>query len=887
MQQVVRRSEYTPPTFEIPSTFLSFELRPQATRVHARLEIVRSGADSHAPIELLGEHLELVSVRLDGRPLRQDEYECTAGRLRLLAFPERGTLETESLTDPAANLAFTGLYLSNGNFFTQCEAEGFRRITWFADRPDVMSRYEVLLEAPRESCPVLLSNGNLVGEGDCAGRPGWHWARWQDPFPKPSYLFALVAGRFVAHEQSIVRASGRPALLQVWVEPGNEDKTGHAMDSLVHAIRWDEERFGLELDLDRFMIVASADFNMGAMENKGLNIFNTKYVFANPRIATDVDFEGVEAVVGHEYFHNWTGNRVTCRDWFQLTLKEGLTVFRDQEFTADRLAGQAADAALARSARAVKRIDDVRVLRASQFAEDAGPMAHPIRPDSYAEINNFYTVTVYEKGAEVIRMLLTLLGRDGFRKGMDLYFERHDGQAVTCDDFVAAMADANGRDLDLFKRWYSQAGTPVLNAGWHYQPNDGQEGGTMYLNLSQSLPADKGPGLPLVIPVALGALDAQGRDLLPADTVIAMSAQQEQHRFSVAREPRALSLLRNFSAPVLLEQQIDDDGLAFLALHDSDPFNRWDAVQQLAVRAVRALYRADPGAQASTDALAGCLSHALAETGLDKAYLACLLTLPGEGFIAEQLSDLDPQALREARNRLFRQMAGRLFDPLLACHLAQQPARPYDSHPLQVGTRALKNATLAYLAQAGERQAEVEALISRQFFDADNMTEQWGAVGAAINTALPVRQRLLDEVEQRFGQEALVMDKWFSAQASAHVPGPADASVLDTVQRLMQRSDFAIKNPNRARALIHSFCQANPAQFHRDDGAGYQFWERCVLEIDASNPQVAARLARSLDRWTKFKPALRSLMRQSLQRLAAHEGLSGDVREVVNKALAA
>jgi aminopeptidase N len=782
VQHVVKRAEYTPPSFDILSTQLWFTLEATATMVRAALKIQRRSPEERGAITLHGEQLTLRSIKIDGRALAQTEYSLDEQFLVIEDFPAQAVLETVCDIDPASNFAFTGLYLSNGNFFTQCEAEGFRRITYFADRPDVMSRFKVYLEARKQDYPVLLSNGNLLDQGELASRPGWHWAQWDDPFPKPSYLFALVAGRFVVTEQTIERASGTPALLQVWVEPGNESKTQHAMDSLVNAIRWDERRFGLELDLERFMIVASADFNMGAMENKGLNIFNTKYVFANQRIATDADFEGVEAVVGHEYFHNWTGNRVTCRDWFQLTLKEGLTVFRDQEFTADLLADQAGNPELAKSARAVKRIDDVRVLRASQFTEDAGPMAHPIRPDEYSEINNFYTVTVYEKGAEVIRMLQTLLGQDGFRKGMDLYFARHDGQAVTCDDFVAAMADANTFDLAVFKRWYSQAGTPTLSVSWRYlEPKDNASTGTLEVYFQQELPLGKAPGLPLLIPIALGALDENGNDLLAGDTLYSLADQHATVSFPVRSKPVALSVLRNFSAPVLLRQEIDAPSLSFLAKHDTDPFNRWDALQQLAIRAVQAEYKllqpppalsnteAASSAQSACLALNGAMQIALEQPSLDRAYLATLLTLPSEGFIGEQIEALDPTLLRQARNRVLQSLALGLWAQLLKTYQACSTKQAYKASPAEVGRRALRNICLSYLTQLGESALSLPDqgmmspghLAESQFTEADNMTERWGALSAVIHKASETRSKILTVFEAEFHEEALVMDKWF------------------------------------------------------------------------------------------------------------------------------
>ncbi|MFA7506059.1 MAG: aminopeptidase N, partial [Burkholderiaceae bacterium] len=658
---IVRRSEYRPPAFLVDHVGLEFDLDPTRTIVRSRLTLRRNPAPE-APADgrllLDGEGLRLIDIRLDGEALAAQRWRFVPGGLAIDDVPDACELAIESEFAPADNTRLEGLYVSNSNFFTQCEAQGFRRITWYPDRPDVMARFTVTLNGPRESCPTLLSNGNLVARGESSDRPGWHWARWEDPFPKPSYLFAVVAGEFECAERRIHTRSGREVLLQIHVEPGNLDKCGHAMDSLVNAIRWDEERFGLELDLDRFMIVAVGDFNMGAMENKGLNVFNTRYVFANPQIATDADFAHVESVVGHEYFHNWTGNRVTCRDWFQLTLKEGLTVFRDQEFSADRLASQADSPEAAASARAVKRIEDVRVLRVAQFAEDAGPMAHPIRPDFYHEINNFYTLTVYEKGAEVIRMLHTLVGEAGFRKGMDLYFERHDGQAVTCDDFVAAIADANGRDFTHFRRWYSQSGTPRLRVQTSHDP----ERGRFVLTVRQMVPfqADGQPGEPMHIPFAIGLLGADGADLplpapleLPDDgrtpTTRVLELTEAEHSFSFEgiEESAVASLGRGFSAPVIIEATYFGEELARLARHDPDHFNRWDALQRLGMRAILAvLDGAWEPARASL--LLDAFASLLDDPRLDPAFKQLVLSLPAEGFVIEQLEFVDPVKVRAA-----------------------------------------------------------------------------------------------------------------------------------------------------------------------------------------------------------------------------------------------
>jgi aminopeptidase N len=772
--------------------------------------------------------------------------------------------------------------VSNGNFFTQCEAQGFRRITFFPDRPDVMARYTVALHADASRWPVLLSNGNLVDAGvDPDGR---QWAVWSDPFPKPSYLFALVAGNLVAQEETIVTRSGREALLQVWVEPGNLDRTDHAMQSLKRSIRWDEERFGLELDLERFMIVAVADFNMGAMENKGLNIFNTKYVFANPRIATDADFANVESVVAHEYFHNWTGNRVTCRDWFQLTLKEGLTVFRDQEFSADTMAASAASDTAARSARAVRRIEDVRTLRSVQFAEDAGPMAHPIRPDSYQEINNFYTVTVYEKGAEVIRMMQTLVGREGFGRGLELYFARHDGHAVTCEDFVAAIADANGRDLTQFGRWYSQAGTPRVRASGHW---DAQRR-SYRLTLAQWCPPSPGQPekAPFHIPVAVGLVGADGTDL--ASAMLELTGPEQQFSFDGIAERPALSLLRDFSAPVILEHDWSDDELAYLVAHDGDAFNRWEASQRLAVSSILALLEAPAAAGDPTAAsvacapLAAALRGALLDESLDPALREQLLLLPSEGFVAEQVTVVDPQALRAARNAVRAEIGRSLAVELGQVAAQMRDDRPYSPDPAAAGRRGLRNAALALRVGAAVPGADAEA--ARQFRAADNMTDRLAALAALVQSASPLREATLAAFGSEFADEPLVMDKWLMLQATMHRQ-PRDAPVLERVESLMAHPAFSMRNPNKVRALVLAFCGGNLAEFHRDDAEGYRYWTEQVLALDALNPQVAARLARSLDRWRKFTPALQQAMEAALRRVR-EQARSPDVLEVVGKALA-
>ncbi|MCA3179827.1 MAG: aminopeptidase N [Burkholderiaceae bacterium] len=880
----VRRLDYTPPDHLVDTIDLRFELDPQRTVVVATLAVRRrEGAPAAAPLRLDGEALELLSAEIDGAPVPPSRLHATSDGLTIDAPPAAFVLVTRVAIAPASNTELMGLYVSNGNFFTQCEAQGFRRITYFPDRPDVMARYTVELVADRARWPVLLSNGNLV-ESD-ALPDGRHRATWVDPFPKPSYLFALVAGNLVAQEERISTRSGRDALLQVWVEPGNLDRTDHAMRSLVRSIRWDERRFGLELDLDRFMIVAVADFNMGAMENKGLNVFNTKYVFAHPRIATDTDFANVESVVAHEYFHNWTGNRVTCRDWFQLTLKEGLTVFRDQEFSADTMAESAPDEAGARSARAVKRIDDVRALRSLQFAEDAGPMAHPIRPDAYQAIDNFYTVTVYEKGAEVIRMLQTLVGRDGFAEGMALYFARHDGQAVTCEDFVAAIADANGRDLRQFRRWYAQAGTPRVRAegGW-------DAGSKRYeLVLSQWCPPSPGQPekAPFHIPVAVGLIGSDGRELAAA--TLELTDERQVFTFDgvdpgPAADGRRFvvpSLLRDFSAPVVLEHAADDEALAFLLAHDTDAFNRWEASQRLAVSAILRALRGEPVDRAAA-AFVGALGRPLADDTLDPALRDQLLGLPSEGFVAEQLQVVDPVALRAARNSVRNAVARGLASTLHAIRDALRPSGPYSPDAASAGRRALRNSALALLVEAGVDGAD--ALAAAQIAEADNMTDRLAALGALVQSASPRREAALADYARAFADEPLAMDKWFVLQATMHRQ-PGEAPVIERVRALTAHPAFSMRNPNKIRSLVTAFCTGNLAEFHAADCSGYAFWTEQVLALDGLNPQIASRLARAMDRWRKFEPARQAAMRAALERVAS-QARSPDVREIVGKALA-
>ncbi|MGH8853230.1 MAG: aminopeptidase N, partial [Telluria sp.] len=761
--QTIYRSDYTPPSYLVDTVELGFDLDPARTIVANRLTMRRNPASAQREIELYGEAIELVALRLNGRLLAARDYAVNGNLLTIPNAPEVAILEIETICVPEQNTTLSGLYTSNGNFFTQCEAEGFRRITYFPDRPDVMAQYTVMLRADKARYPVLLSNGNLLEEGELGD--GRHYAKWEDPFKKPSYLFALVAARLVCQEERFRLADGRDALLQVWVEQGNLDKTDYAMQSLKHSIRWDEERYGLELDLDRFMIVATSDFNMGAMENKGLNIFNTRFVLANPRVATDIDFQGIEAVVAHEYFHNWTGNRVTCRDWFQLSLKEGLTVFRDQEFSADMIGTE--------TGRAVTRIDQVRTLRQAQFPEDAGPMAHPVRPDSFVEINNFYTVTVYEKGAEVVRMYQTLLGREGFRKGMDLYFARHDEQAVTCDDFRRAMADSSGRDLTQFERWYDQGGTPVLRFEARYDAAAQTYGITLY----QSCPPTPGQHdkRPFHIPVAIGLLDPEGRDMpltldgqqLGATAVLELKDARQSFVFTGVKDQPVPSILRDFSAPVILQHDYSDSELLHLFSHDSDPVNRWEAGQRLAMGRLLKLSAEAPVASRLSldDTFIEAMRKMLVDESLDPAFREQALLLPSETMIAEQLEVVDPLAVHTARQFMRANIGTRLRSELLAQYQANLTPGPYSPDAASSGKRALKNLALSYLNAAPDD--ETIALAARQCAQAANMTDRAAALGTLIHARAPQAESELARFYAEFEGEALVVDKWFAMQASA------------------------------------------------------------------------------------------------------------------------
>ena len=894
----IHREAYAAPAFWIDTVDLTFDLDPAKTRVLNKMRLRRNPDVAAQPLRLDGEDLNLARVLVNGGGT---SFKMDGNQLVLENLPEDHEpfdLEIFTTCNPEKNTQLMGLYVSQGTFFTQCEAEGFRRITYFLDRPDVMASYTVTLRADKTKYPVLLSNGNLVEQG--ALEDGRHFAKWVDPHKKPCYLFALVAGQLVAREQRIVSRSGKDHLLQVFVRPGDLDKTKHAMNSLMASVAWDEARFGLPLDLERFMIVATSDFNMGAMENKGLNIFNTKYVLANPNTATDMDFGGIESVVGHEYFHNWTGNRITCRDWFQLSLKEGLTVFRDQEFSQD-MAGVA-------SARAVKRIEDVRVLRTVQFAEDAGPMAHPVRPDSYVEINNFYTVTIYEKGSEVVRMMQTLvatpadsLGRDGFAKGMKLYFERHDGQAVTCDDFAQAIADANpssalAQNLSEFKHWYSQAGTPRLQASGAYNADER----SYTLTLRQRCPAtpDQTDKKPFVVPVTLGLLSRDGaamplqladaNDSVLQQTLV-LTEESASFTFANINSEPVPSLLRGFSAPVVLEDGLSATDLLILLAHDSDPFNQWEAGQRLMLQSALDAIQQNKdltGQPVLSEALVAALRNVLRHPQLDAAFKDLALTLPSENYIADHLDVVDPQRVHALRENMRLQLATALQADWLWAWDAHKYNGVYSPDAQSSGRRALAGLSMTMLCVAAvpSGDAVTPGRVYQQFKDAGNMTDRFNALSALVVSGHALAQDALALFHKMFQHEALVIDKWFALQAGA--PDRA-GDVLPLVRQLMQHPDFSLRNPNRARSLIFSYCSANPAGFHRADAAGYVYWSEQVLALDAINPQVAARLARAMDRWSRLAEPYRSAAKVAIERVAAKTDLSNDAREVISRALSA
>ncbi|KVW96045.1 aminopeptidase N [Thiobacillus denitrificans] len=890
--------DYTPPTWLVDTVDLHVAIHQGHAEVRARLACRRNPQGAGGTLVLNGEALALQAVSLDGDALAPARYTVADDTLSIMGedagpLPDAFLLETVVRIEPDSNTQLSGLYRSKDGYFSQCEAQGFRRITFFPDRPDVMARFTCTIEAERERFPQLLSNGNRVASGTCEHDASRHWARWEDPFPKPAYLFALVAASLDMLEDEFVTRSGRTVRLAVYVEPGKLDQCGHAMAALKKAMRWDEERFGLEMDLDHYMIAAVSDFNMGAMENKGLNIFNTKYVLARPDTATDGDYQAIDRVVAHEYFHNWTGNRVTCRDWFQLSLKEGLTVFRDQEFGADT------------HSRAVTRIQEVRALRVGQFPEDAGPMAHPVRPASYAEINNFYTATVYNKGAEVVRMIHTLIGREAFRQGMDLYFQRHDGQAVTCEDFVAAMQDAAGVDLTQFRRWYARAGTPRLKAEGAWDAASRR----YTLTLTQSLAATAyeqrlaDAGMPIVegplhFPVALGLVLPDGTDAplrLAGETapqgttrVLSLTAATQTFVFEDIPAAPVASLLRDFSAPVQLDFEQTDAELAHLMAHDTDAFNRWEAGQRLATRVLLAGIAAggEGDAWIPADFVAAC--GRVLDAGLTDApaLTAEALVLPAEQVLAEAMAGrgeiIDPEAIHRARVNLRRHLATQLRERFEAVWTALAPSEPYAPDGAQVGRRALRNLCLGYLAESDDAtlRAAVLPRLLAQSGQRGNMTDVIAALATLANLDLPERETALAAFHAHWQGEALVVDKWLQVQATSRLPG-----TVARVRELMQHPAFDLKNPNKVYALVRSFCAANPRHFHAADGSGYALAADVIIELQAINPQVASRLARSFDRWRQFDAVRQGHARAALDRIRACENLAKDVAEVVGNAL--
>lgn len=871
MQQptTIYRNAYTVFDYIVEKLDLEFQLFEERTVVTARAKYRNNPKSNHknSPLVLFGEQLELLSIRVNGRELGKTDYRQDDKTLQLYQLPDKFTLDIITVIYPAKNTSLEGLYRSSGNYCSQCEAEGFRKITYYPDRPDVLTRFTTRIEADKLTCPVMLSNGNLIDKGELEHNR--HFAVWEDPFSKPSYLFALVAGQLVSLNDEFITRSGRIIELKIFVEERNKEKCGHAMRSLKKAMRWDEEIFGLEYDLDTFMIVAVDDFNMGAMENKGLNIFNSKYVLSTPETATDQDYLGIEGVIGHEYFHNWTGNRVTCRDWFQLSLKEGLTVFRDQEFSADM------------NSRSVQRIDDVRLLKNFQFKEDAGPMAHSVRPDSYQEINNFYTATVYNKGAELIRMMHTILGSQLFRQGIDLYFARHDGQAVTCDDFAAAMSDASGIDLDQFKNWYGQAGTPVLQVKGDWLEEEEE----YRLLIRQSCPDTPGQTAkkPFHMPVTVGLLGADGGDLLdsPQDSVVLQLQEQEQlFTFQNIREKPVVSFLRDFSAPVRVESFQSREELSLLIRSDSNLFNRWDAATRLASEVIlEVAEKLQKNQFPSVEGLfLDSVSRALVGKIDDPALLALALQLPSETTLAQEMDIVDPDALHKAREIVKRELAQRNVQQFAALYYANRQTGTYAIDPEAMGRRSLQNISLNYLMSLDPLPEEMQNLCYNQYRQANNMTDTIAALSCLVNLDNSMRRDALDDFYAKWNQDPLVLDKWFTLQAMSKLQ-----NTLDNMKQLIHNRSFSISNPNRVRALIGAFCTGNHVRFHDRSGAGYRFLTDRIEQLNAINPQVAARLVSPLINWKRYDARRQELMQQELDRILAIKNLSSNVYEIVSK----
>ena len=866
MSKTVRYlKDYQTPAYRILETDLHFDIAEPQTVVKSRLTVEPQRVGE--PLVLDGS-AKLLSVKINGAAA---DYVLEGETLTIAGVPsERFTVEVETEILPAENKSLMGLYASGGNLFTQCEPEGFRKITFYIDRPDVMSKFTTTIVADKKRYPVLLSNGNKIDGGEFSDDR--HWVKWEDPFAKPSYLFALVAGDLAVTEDRFTTMSGRNVKIEFYTTEADKPKVGFAVESLKNAMKWDETRFGLEYDLDIFMVVAVGDFNMGAMENKGLNIFNTKFVLADSRTATDTDFEGIESVVGHEYFHNWTGNRVTCRDWFQLSLKEGLTVFRDQEFSGDR------------ASRAVRRIENIRLLRQHQFPEDAGPTAHPVRPASYEEMNNFYTMTVYEKGAEVVRMYHTLLGEEGFQKGMKLYFQRHDGQAVTCDDFRAAMADANGINLDQFALWYSQAGTPVLEAEGRLKNN------IFELTIKQTVPPtpDMADKQPMMIPVKIGLLNRNGEAVAfdyqgkrATEAVLLLTEAEQTFPLEGVTEAVVPSLLRGFSAPVHLNYPYSDDDLLLLLAHDSDAFTRWEAAQTLYRRAVAANLAAlsDGVELPKHEKLLAAVEKVISDDLLDNAFKALLLGVPSEAELWDGAENIDPLRYHQAREALLDTLAVHFLPKWheLNRQAAKQENQSYEYSPEAAGWRTLRNVCRAFVLRADP--AHIETVAEKYGEMAQNMTHEWGILSAVNGNESDTRNRLLAQFADKFSDDALVMDKYFALVGSSR-----RSDTLQQVQTALQHPKFSLENPNKARSLIGSFSR-NVPHFHAEDGSGYRFIADKVIEIDRFNPQVAARLVQAFNLCNKLEPHRKNLVKQELQRIRAQEGLSKDVGEIVGKIL--
>ena len=852
---IIRREDYQPPLWLVPETKLDFDLDAQRSRVTAQLSVTRSGKHDQ-PLRLDGDGLTPISVSVDGRPLSDSEWQLEDGDLVIPLSGDAHLIETVVEIAPAANTQLMGLYASGGLLCTQCEAEGFRRITFFPDRPDVLSRYDVTLRADKALYPVLLANGDSVEQGDLSD--GRHWVRWTDPFPKPSYLFALVAGNLACNADSFTAASGRKVKLGIWVAEADLPRTGHAMKALKDSMAWDERVYGREYDLDVFNIVAVADFNFGAMENKGLNIFNTRYILADPETATDPDYDAIEGVVAHEYFHNWSGNRVTCRDWFQLSLKEGFTVFRDQEFSADM--GSAA----------VKRIEDVRMLRAAQFQEDAGPLAHPVRPESYMEISNFYTATVYNKGAELVRMIARLLGAERFRKGSDLYFERHDGQAATCDDFVRAMEEASGEDLSQFRLWYSQAGTPRVSVQSSYDAS----AGSVTLSLRQTVPPTPGQSgkKPMAIPFVFALFDPETGEHRGEELILLTDEVTELTREGFAHRP-VLSLNRGFSAPIVVEADQSADDLAFLAARDDDAFSRYEALQQLMING---LLSHIAGGAMNDGVIIESIRHTVMDPSLDKALIAEAVRLPSEAYLGDQMQVVDPDAIHAAREALQRKIGIELEGEWRRLH-AECARNGFSLSADARAARKLRGVALAYLVASDAEDGPSLAL--EQFQRADNMTERQAALAILANGDTAQREQALADFHTRYAGNALVIDKWFQTQALSFHP-----ATVENVEALSRHADFSLGNPNRARALFGAFA-ANQWAFHRADGKGYRMLADAIIALDKLNPQTAARMVPALGRWRRFDEARGAAMRGELERITEQPALSKDVLEQATKSL--